>query len=198
MTMLTFDPVAHRYAWKGRTVPGVTDIISSALGNPFADVPPAVLEHKRAIGVAAHLACHLDDEGKLDESTVHPEVAPRLAAWREFRRAFRFEVYASERPLYHSLHGYAGTPDRGVFVIDGAWRAVIDLKTGLPGPAAALQTAAYAHLLEATFGTPVDRRFALQARDDGTFRLVEYESPADWRDFLSCLNVHRLKERIAA
>jgi hypothetical protein len=80
-------------------------------------------------------------------------------------------------------------------------RAVLDLKTGLPGPAAALQTAGYAELIDAEFGPgPVPlRRFALQALPSGKFRLEEYGShAADRRDFLACLVVHRLKERIAA
>lgn len=203
--MLTFDPVEHRYAWNGAAVPGVTSVIRSALGDPFASVPPAVLEHKRMIGTAAHLACHLDDAGKLDEASVHPEVAPRLEAWRKFRRDVRSCVFMSEEPLYAVAHGYAGMPDRGLLVEPPAaaeWVAVVDLKTGLPGPAAALQTAAYEHLVAQRFphvvGSKRIRRFALQALSSGKYRMTEYTNPADWRDFLACLAVHRLKERIAA
>lgn len=195
--MLKFDSAGHVYTWQGAPVPGVTDVIRSALGDPFANVPPLVLEYKRTLGVAAHLACHLDDAGELDDASVHPEVRPRLEAWRAFRREFPFEVFASERPLYHTLYGYAGTPDRGI-VTAASWRAVVDLKTGLPGPAAALQTAAYAQLFNVELGYPDLRRFALQALPSGRYRFVEYTGVSDWRDFLSCLNVHNLKRRIAS
>lgn len=196
--MLKFDSVGHRYTWQGAPVPGVTDVIRSALGDPFANVPPLVLEFKRTLGVAAHLACHLDDAGELDDASVHPEVRPRLEAWRAFRREFPFTVFASERPLYHTLYGYAGTPDRGIVVNGGKWHAVVDLKTGFPGPAAALQLAAYERLFDAEYGHPVMRRFALQALPSGRYRFTEYTGVSDWRDFLACLAVHRLKERIAA
>jgi hypothetical protein len=194
--MLAFDPVGHEYRWKGATVPGVTSIIGAALGNPFAHIPPAVLEHKRRIGEATHLACHLDDLDDLDEGSVHPEVRPRLDAWRAFRYESGCDVLVSERRLYHPAHGFAGTPDRYV-LINGA-RAVVDIKTGLPGPQAALQTAAYAQLIDAEFGaedTPL-RRFALRALPTGRYKFDEYTSLGDWRDFLACLTVYRLKERI--
>lgn len=202
--MLTFDPVEHRYAWKGARVPSVTQIIASALGDPFANVPEHVLAHKRAIGQAAHLACHLDDAGELDDESVHEEVRPYLEAWRAFRREFPARVFVSEQPFYTVAHGYAGTPDRAVLIeppYAAAWIAVVDLKTGLPGAAAALQTAAYQHLVAQCcpeiVGAKHMRRFALQALSNGRYRLLEYAAPSDWRDFLACLAVYRLKERIA-
>lgn len=195
--MLELDREAHRYRWNGAAVPGVTEVIAAALGNPFADVRPAVLERKRQIGEAAHLACDMDDRGVLDDSTVARPVQPYLEAWRAFRRELRFELLISERPLYHLVHGYAGTPDRVIQI--GDERAVVDIKTGLPGPQAALQTAAYADLIASHLGRerPL-RRFALRALPSGRYKFDEHTHPGDWRDFLACLAVYRLKERIAA
>lgn len=198
--MLTFDAAEHRYFWHGKPVPGVTSIISSVLGNPFERVPTPVLEHKRALGVSTHFACHLDDAGMLDETSVHPEVRPRLDAWRAFRRELQCEVICSERQLYHASIGYAGQPDRLMRLVVAGDRAVVDLKTGLPGPYAALQTAAYGELVDSEFGAeerPL-RRFSLQALPSGRYKFTEYTNPGDWRDFLSCLNVLRIRERIAA
>lgn len=196
--MLEFDPVAHAYRWQGRPVPGVTTIIRGALGDPFERVAANVLEHARQRGQAVHKACELDDAGDLDETTVDVRIWPYVAAWRAFRREFRFRVIFAERPLFSDVHGYAGTPDCAIALPDGA-HAVVDRKTGLPGPAAALQTAAYAHLIDATFGAadPM-RRFALRMLPTGKYRFDEYTNPRDWPDFLGCLAVHRLKERIAA
>lgn len=198
--MLTFDPAEHRYTWNGGRVPSVTQIIASALGNPFAAVPPAVLERKRQIGQAAHRACELDDAGQLDEATVHPDVAPYLSAWRKFRKAWPFRVLASERVMYDDVCGYAGQTDVIAERDDGVL-IVIDIKTGLPKAQAALQTAAYANLVlrERTKGEDqtLPQRYALHATKDGTYHLVPYVRPGDWRDFLACLAVHRIKERIA-
>lgn len=196
--MLAFEPDAHRYTWNGRPVPGVTEAIRSALGDPFANIAPDVLERKRRLGVAAHVAWQLDDEGTLYEGSVHSAVMPLLEAWRAFRRELRSEIVLIEKRLYHDSLGYAGTLDR-LLRINGD-RAIVDGKTGLPGPLAALQTAAYAELVDSEFGSdggePI-RRFSLQTLPSGRYKFEEHRSPADFRDFLACLAVHRLKERMA-
>lgn len=193
--MLEFDPVEHAYRWQGRRVPGVTTIIRGALGDPFERVAANVLEHARQRGQAVHKACELDDAGDLDESTVDARIVPYVEAWRAFRREFKFEVLCAERPLYSPTYGYAGTPDVVARLADGSL-CIIDRKTGLPGPAAAMQTAAYAVLADRA-ATNVGR-FALRMLPTGKYRFDEYSNPADWRDFYACLAVHRLKERIAA
>jgi hypothetical protein len=183
--MLTFNAERHEYAWQGKPVPGVTRV---TLGDPFAGIPSHVLEHKRAIGLAAHRACELDALGQLDEATVHPAVWPYLLAWRAFIRESGFEVEACEEIFYAEVFGYAGRRDfRGK--IDGR-RAVVDFKTGLPGLLAAMQTAAYA-------ASEPWRRFALQGLTNGRYRFTEYTAPGDFADFLACLRCFRLKERIA-
>lgn len=193
--MLTFDEPTHAYAWQGKPVPGVTAVIRGALGDPFARIDPDVLERKRAIGKAAHRAVELDDAGKLDEATVHPAVVPYLEAWRAFRRESGFAPLLSEQKGYHETYGYAGQLD--VLGRINGDRAVVDLKTGLPGLQAAIQTAAYAMLVpyELTPGLQ-PRRFALLAQINGRYKFIEYTAPGDWRDFLACLAVYRLKQRI--
>jgi hypothetical protein len=196
--MLEFDPVAHEYRWQRKLVPSVTTIIRGALGNPFERVAAPVMERARQRGTAVHKACELDDAGTLDESSVDPQIAAYVDAWRAFRREFGFEVLFAELPLYAHTHGFAGTPDCVIKLPDGV-RAVVDRKTGLPGPAAALQTAAYAHLIDAEFGADLPlRRFAMRMLPSGKYRFHEYTELGDWRDFLACLAVHRLRERLAA
>jgi hypothetical protein len=196
--MLSFDEPSHVYTWKGAMVPGVTTVIRDALGNPFERVAADVLEHARQRGSAVHKACELDDAGMLDESTVDRRIVPYVDAWRAFRQQFQFQVLFAETPLYSVAHGFAGTPDCAIALLDGAV-AVLDRKTGLPGPAAAMQTAAYAHLVDSEFdfGGIGLRRFALRMLPTGQYRIHEYTNPGDWRDFLAALTVYRLKERIA-
>lgn len=187
--MLDFNAERHEYRWNGAIVPSVTQVIRAALGDPFGRIPADVLERKRKIGQAAHRACELDSRGDLDEATVHPAVLPYLQAWQAFVRESGFVVVFAELPFRHDTYGYAGTPD---FVGDlNGNRVVCDVKTGLSGPQAALQTAAYSALVCA------QRRFALRALPDGRYKLVEFSSPGDWPDFLACLRCVRLRERIA-
>lgn len=200
---LEFDPVGHAYTLDGQRVPSVTQVIRSALGDPFEHVARDILAFAQQRGRAVHRACELDDDGELDESTVDPRIAAYVEAWREFRRAFRFEVLFAECPLCAALHGFAGTPDCVIRFDDGAL-GVLDRKTGLPGVAAALQTAAYAELarieVEQWGGPPRAeiRRYALRMLPTGRYQLHPYTSPRDWPDFLACLTTLRLKERIAA
>lgn len=198
--MLTFDAAAHAYAWSGRPVPSVTSIIRSVLGDPFERVAAPVLEHARQRGSAVHKACELDDEGRLDESTVDRRIVPYVEAWREFRREFPFTVLFAETPLYSMVNGFAGTPDVAAQLDDGSV-ICIDRKTGLPGIGAALQTAAYSELIadKLSLASPLAvGRFALRMLPTGRYRFDEYSNPRDWREFLACLTVYRLRERAAA
>lgn len=193
--MLTFDPAAHAYEWNARPVPSVTQVIRSALGDPFERVAAPVLELARQRGRAVHRACELDDAGRLDESSVDPRIVEYVRAWRDFRRAFAFTIDYAERPLYSLVYDFAGTPDV-VGRIDDTTVAVVERKTGLPGAAAELQTAGQA-ILVAKDAPQRIRRFALQMKPTGRYSLVEHKNPSDIRDFLSCLNVHRRKQRVA-
>lgn len=196
--MLEFDAPSHVYRFNGREVPSVTTIIRSALGDPFERVAARVLEFARQRGTAVHRACELDDAGQLDESTVDERIWPYVDAWRTFRRQFKFHVLFAERPLYLDRYGIAGTPDVAI-MLPSEDIAVVDRKTGLPGAAAALQTAAYAELITDVYATrKPPRRFSLRMRPTGRYTFDEYTSPRDWPDFLACLTVHRLKERISA
>jgi hypothetical protein len=202
MSAVDFEPLEHVYRVAGARKRNVTGIIRDALGNPFERVAPGVLEAARQRGTAVHRACELDDAGNLVEDSLDPRIVPYVQGWREFRRHFRFEVLFAELPLFLPLYDLAGTPDC-VVQFDDERFGVIDRKTGLPGPAAALQTAAYAELARPLL-VPIHeirvpiRRFALQMLPTGRPRLHEYDSPRDWPDFLACLTVLRLKERLAA
>lgn len=190
--MLTFDESTHVYRWNGAIVPGVTSILRSALGNPFEGVPFDVLDRKRRLGVAVHRTTELDDLGRLDPASVHPEVEPYLRAWRRFRADTGFRPTAVERQLYHRTLGYAGTLDREGDAGPECW--LPDIKSGEPTAQAELQTAGYA-LIRTSEGARIDRRGSVWLRSDGTYRWLEYNRATDTADFLAALRVHRWKER---
>jgi len=187
--MLTFDPAAHAYRWNNALVPSVTQILRPLYD--FSGIHPAVLENKRQIGTAVHLACELIDQNRLDASSVAPELAGYLVAYREFLAAKKPEWALIESRVYHPI-GFAGTLDRAGDM-DGP--AILDVKTGPESPAIGVQLAAY---LKAANLPPNTRRYALHLREDGTYRLVEHADRNDWPTFLSCLNLHNWKARHAA
>lgn len=186
---LTFDHAVHQYRYAGAMVPGVTQLLRPLVD--LAGIPPAVLEAKRDLGTRVHEACHYFDEDDLDEESIAADVEPYLEAWKRFKADTGCKVLQCEARIYCPSFGYAGTLDR-VLQIEGE-RWLIDLKTSLVLPmAVGPQTSAYWQAL----GDPsVTRRGALKFKPDGTYKLQALNGPDDWATFLSCLTLHRFKEK---
>ena len=192
---LEFDPQTHTYRAGGRVVPGVTRVIEPL--SSFSEIPPDVLRRAAERGQAVHAACHYLDEGDLDTSTLAPEVVPYVEAWARFKADTRLVVLAMETVVHSERHGYAGRLDRIIDLGDGQGPAVLEIKsTALhPEVTAPLQTAAY---LEAIPHALVDhdrvrRRYCVQIRPDGTYRLHEYPPSTQrlhFSLFLSALQIH--------
>lgn len=149
---VTFDPAAHRYFFEGAPVLNVTSILRAhKISADWSIIPPAVLENKREIGRAAHIAAHYFDEGDLQPGSVHHEVTPYLDGWRRFVEENEFQPLLLETPLVHPLMRYAGTVDRfGIVHQLQDLPSIVDIKTGNPEDAGAgPQTAAYEQLIRA-------------------------------------------------
>jgi hypothetical protein len=193
----TFEPQAHRYTLDGTVLPSVTQVLQPLYD--FAGIPEAVLENKRLLGGAVHLACELLDRDNLDEDSEDGRaalvpIAGYVAAYKRFLAQTEAQVVENETQLWHPLHLYAGTIDRR-YRIDGLlWD--VDLKTTVViSPVVGPQTAAYSAMLQAHGHPPPQRRAALQLLPSGDFRLVEFKDPQDFAVFVSMLTVHRFKER---
>lgn len=188
--MLDFDAPTHTYHWNGQIVPSVTQLLSDF--QDFSHVSPAVMEAAQLRGTNVHLLCQFVDEDCLDESQFTAEELSYLPAWRAFLRDARPNWSAIERPFYSRRHGYAGTPDRaGVLEGIGGARGVFDIKTpASESPLWALQTAGYGDLVS-EWEPDLIRRFTIQLRPDGTYRLREWDKPGDWPVFLSLVTLNR-------
>lgn len=195
---IEFAEEGHEYRVDGRRVPSVTQVLA-----PLYDldcIPAAVLAHKRAIGQAVHRAIEFELQDDLDETTLHPEVAPYMAGWRKWRIDRGFELIASEKRVAHLVYGYAGTLDlRGRLTkkfprertVPGP--TIIDLKTTFDiADAIGLQLAAYKN----AYGAEAhgDKRLALQLKPDGTYREKFFDDPKDWPVFLAFLTTKNWKE----
>lgn len=186
---LTFNAAAHEYRFMGAVVPGVTSILQPLVD--FSRVPRDVLEAKRDLGQRVHLACQLEDEDDLDETSVEEDVAPYLEGWRRFLRESGAQVLANEKRVFEPMLQYAGTLDN-VLLLDGK-KWLCDKKTSIATPiAAGPQTAAY---LRALGDKTVTHRAAVRLRADGTYRFDPLDGADDWSAFLSCLTLMRFKEK---
>ncbi len=198
--MLTFDPEAHRYFWNGQPVPGVTSVLAPL--TDYSRIPADRLERARQEGIAIHKTVELHAKGDLDEDSLPDWLRPRLAAFKKFMVDTQFEIRGSEQQVYHSAYGYAGTLDlAGAMVIPEGRRtkrvgALIDVKRSFAaGDVIGYQLAAYMAAVNDTPAPTITHRYALQLREDGTYRLEHFPNPNDFAAFLTCLNFRRLMEK---
>lgn len=183
-----FDPVAHRYTLDGRELISVTQALTEA---GLIDTT-WLSEEAAARGTAVHDAAHRLHSGDGNPSAhLAGDDLPFFDAYLDFLAASHFEVLGSEERVCDPLLGYAGTLDlRGRFPgFFGFGVDVVDIKTGAAPTWAGYQTAAYARLVD---GAP-RRRWALNLRDDGTYRLLPLAVRTDERVFLAALTVAHAK-----
>lgn len=202
---LTFCESDHTY-WIGpdRHVPNVTTILESAGFCDFSMVRDDVLERAQIRGRDVHLARHLLDCDRLDWSTVTEEIGAYLESYLAWRRAHPCRVVFSERPLYHSIYRYAGTPDLVIELerphpLIGR-RPLIDTKGGVKMPEHEIQTAAYEALYNLN-AKPLERctgRAALYlSRDGKPGRLVPHREATDFRAFQAAHTLYEWRKHHA-
>lgn len=190
--LLQFDAATHTYRCGGKVVPSVTQVLEAEGISDFSMVPADVLAVAQARGNAVHLATQYLDEDRLDWSTVDESIAGYLAGWEKFKAECSVDILEVERRVYSSL-GYAGTLDRGIR-LNGV-RALLDIKTGNPTRAAAIQTAAYHFAHPDKEAIPL--RAAVQLNADGTYKLHPYsaDSMHDLNIFIAALTLYDYKRR---
>lgn len=177
--------------------PSVTQILRAVgLALDYDRVPAHILEHAQQRGTALHRAIQYHAEGRLELASLHPEIQPGFQAYLRFVEHTGHVPIASEVELIHPAWQFIGHPDRIGWL--GPERVVIDFKyvetVDLAGTA--LQVAAYALLWNAVHPTePVTRRYTLQLRRNGTYRLHPLEDPHAEQIFLAALVVFQARER---
>lgn len=126
------------------------------------------------------------------ENGMH-EALPYFEAYKKFLQDIDCEVIEVEKRYYHPAWFYAGTIDRLVRL--NGQLAILDLKTGIPIPATALQIGGYAELYKHWHGvTP--KGHVLYLQKDGGYKLKEIERiPEQSNMFLSALSVHHWKQK---
>jgi hypothetical protein len=181
---------------RGR-LPSVTEILSATgLAADFSFVKPDVLEWARARGTALHRAIEYHAKGTLDVDSLHPEIVGAFKAYLRFRLDTGYEAFASELELVHDQWGFMGHPDT-VGELNGGL-AVIDYKmtASFDKPYVTLQTAGYGMLWNHHHqDRPVEKRFGLHLRKDGTYRLHDVADPEAEQTFLAAIIVYKAQRR---
>jgi hypothetical protein len=199
-TTFQFVPETHTYLQDGREVRSVTQILNDVGLVDYSHIPEAVLEHKKEIGTAAHIAAHYFDEGDLNWDTVDEEVAPYVHGWIKFREETRFVPRLIEKRGIATIRGmsYGYTLDREG-VLNGR-DTLIEIKctAGVEiswGP----QTAAYELPLRSQDGK-ARRRIAVHLGNDGSYTLVPFNDVTDYKVFEWALGIEtwkRLKGKVS-
>lgn len=199
MHAVDFNAELHEYRVNGERWPSVTEILDPLL--ELDGIPRAALEAAGRFGNHVHEACHLFDEGVLDEPALDKHLRPYLEAWKLFLRESGAVVVDTERRVHHPNLKYAGTLDKVV-----RWkrnkRYVLDIKSSAAMPwTVGMQTAGYldALALDEAFeevGSPLSlERYCVLLRPDGSYRAKSFNDSRDLNNFVSCLNVHNLRMR---
>ncbi len=150
-----------RDAW-----PRVTHILKATGVADFTKIPNA--EYYLQRGTDVHMICDSVDRNEPDYWT-GGDLEGYAAAWIKFKENSGFVPRLIEGQVYNVQRMYRGTLDRfGHFDDDPDDRVLLDIKSGIVADWVALQTAAYAACLDSP---QTIRRFGLQLKKDGTYRL---------------------------
>ena len=177
-----FDPAKHLFTVDGVTVPSVTQILKSVGLINFAGIPASVLNHKRDVGSAVHLATHYLDEDALDWSTVSEECEPYVRAYESFKRNSGFEPELIEYKSVAQVDGmrFGMIVDRTGVI--GGKPTLLELKTGEPSASWPVQLAGYKLGLGG-----VRQRVALQLTKKGKYKIHTFADRNDEPIFKAAL-----------
>lgn len=188
--MLSFDSDLHEYKLDNVKVPSVTQVLNEAgiiKGAFYTD-------YARERGTATHMACEFHDQNDLDESTIDPDVLPRLEAWKRFVLESGIEILEIEKRVFSSAYQFAGTLDRFGKM---SCHAILDIKTSETKQAWwGIQLAGYELALrEMVPDLGIIKRFAVQLFSSGQYKLTEYNDRNDRNIFISALMISQWKRR---
>jgi hypothetical protein len=178
-SQLDFDPARHHYFLNGRRIPGVTEVLTYG---GLLDYDFLSREHRAAClarGQAVHRLTQLNDEDRLVESNVPPELAGYLESWRRFRLDYQFRPTLIERRVYNRQFNFAGCLDRTGQIRGGA-QVLLDLKTNTAPDAVPIQLSAYG----STLAHPrAWHRWCVQLCGNGRYKVTAFKLCDFQRDF---------------
>lgn len=179
MPAFRFNAYQHEYidAATNEVLPHITGLLKA---DGLVDDRWFKKEHSERGRVVHTLTADYDLGAITDIASVVSEGKGYLAGHVKAMAILRPEWLHVEVPFVHWGHRFGGRPDR-VGRVDGGW-AVLDVKSGVKTPAAPVQTALQAILMEPELKVPARSilRFVLYLSKDGKFKLLRHTDPRDF------------------
>lgn len=163
---------SHIYTVDGYVTPSVSDIL-----DVYFPPTPFYTEQGREDGTFRHEWYAFLAQGGTAAKPPYPKIEPSIASFKKFMAEVQPEYIFGERPCFHPVLRYCGTPDV-VFKIN-ARLALVDYKPKTRNRRTMLQTALYYLMLRAN-GVMVEDRYELRLYD-GIYRLEKHTDAADMR-----------------
>lgn len=182
---LQFVQHTHEYWLGDRRLPSVTQVLKDA---GLVDAR-WYTDEARLRGEYVHLACHMVDEDDLALESLDRTLQPYVEAYQRFLVVTKPRWDYIEHRVCDEGCGYAGTLDRAGVLPDGR-KVLVDIKTGMPAPWAALQLAAYRRCLPEPHTW---KRIALQLKGDGSFTVHDCTDRSDEAVFQAALTVTQFR-----
>lgn len=189
LSALKFARQGHRYTVSGMVIPSVTQVIDEQM--PYENIPHDVREDAKLRGDLVHRMTARLDNGLSADEAGEVGLGGYIEAWKRFKLERGLLIEGIEERVYNRKHRYAGTVDRICrLLIPDNLLSVLDIKSGIPQPESAWQTAAYlAAANEDRLGERVVNRYLLYLASDGRYNLVKNEEKADMDAFLAALTI---------
>lgn len=176
MVPFRFDPVAHAYTIEGVRVPSITQLLKRA---GLVD-DTWYTDDARDRGTRVHDLTAAYDLGglALEDVVGFEEHAAYLQHYVEFVKMVRPEWGYVEVPFVHEAHRFGGRPDRVGRVF--AMASVVEIKSGAPEKAHAVQTALQAILVAPLLTLPPEliQRYVVYLTPE-KFKVEHYHSNRD-------------------
>jgi hypothetical protein len=145
-------------------------------------------------GRLAHAACHIigrhqgQGDANLGDGWLarHPECHGYIDAYRKFLREHRVWVIETERECRNEIYRFVSHPDQIVVLDEIEGEVDLELKTGSMPKWCQLQTAGQVLAI----GQPKMKRFGLQLKVDGTYRLFSHEDFRDLDRFIAMVETY--------
>jgi hypothetical protein len=197
--LLELFETTHTYYYDRREIINVTTILEMAGLSDYSRVPANLLDRAQTFGRALHKGTELLDLGKIDVSTIHPDLAPYLDGWKAFVKDHVVEFISIEEKIADLGKWYAGTLDRVGLMRTGKLGMIEVKSSDTLHPAAALQTAGYKKPWERIHGQKIETRIAVQPTKTGGYIKTDYDNDReDYADFLAALRIanRKIKDKI--
>jgi len=185
--VINFDPDTHTYSVDGTPYSSVTQVIGEA--GLYGDSARWFDDYSANRGRIVHKLIELYYKGTLDETSIDPALKGYFDAYLKFADETEFFPGYVEEVFYHVETKIAGKPDLIGNINSNS--AILDIKTGSPNPATAIQLAGYEYIYKSD--KPC-QRFAVHLKEDGKYSLIQYRDRRDRDVFIAAVTLHNWRK----